>query len=72
MLNKVDVAVQIRLYALLLDLKSLFQLLKALLDRGPEFGAPTAELEVHLLDLCLVDLADLVMVHDLVHVHEAL
>ena len=72
MLNKVDVAVQIRLYALLLDLKGLFQLLKALLHGSPEFGAPPAELEVHLLDLRLVDLADLVLVHDLVHVHEAL
>ena len=72
MLNKVNVAVQIRLYALLLDFKGLLQLLKPLLDRGPEFSAPPAELEVHLLDLCLVDLADLVLVHDLVHVHEAL
>ena len=72
MLNKVDVAVQIRLYALLLDFKGLFQLLKALLHGGPEFGAPTAELEVHLFDLRLVDLADLVLVHDFIHVHEAL
>jgi hypothetical protein len=72
MLNKVDVAVQIHLYALLLDFEGLFQLLEPLLDGGPEFSAPPAELEVHLLDLRLVDLADLVVVHDLVHVHEAL
>jgi hypothetical protein len=72
MLYKVDVAVEIGLYALLLDFKSLFQLLEALLNGGSEFGASAAELKVYLLDLRLVNLADLVLVHDLVHVHEAL
>jgi hypothetical protein len=68
-LYKIDVAVQISLYALLLDFKCLFQLLKALLNRGSEFGAPTAELIVHLLDLSLIDFSDLVLIHDLVHIH---
>ena len=68
----VDVAVEIGLYALLLDFKSLFQLLKALLNRGSEFCASTAELKIYLLDLRLVNLADLVLIHDLVHIHEAL
>ena len=72
LLYKVDVAIQIRLYVLLLDFKCLFQLLKALLNGGSEFGAPTAELIVHLLDLSLIDFADLVLIHDFIHVHEAL
>jgi len=70
-LYKVDVAVEICLYALFLDLKCLSQLLKALLNGGSEFSASTAELKAYLLDLCLVNLADLVLIHDLIHVHEA-
>ena len=72
MFYKVDVTVHISLYALLLDLKCLFQLLKALLHGGSEFGTSTSEFNVNLLDLRLVNLADLVMIHDLIHVHEAL
>ena len=71
MLYKVDVTVQIGLYALLLHFECLFQLLKALLYGGSELGASTAKLKVNLLDLRLVNLANSALIHDLVHVHEA-